>query len=61
VTEGTLDFYGGFHHSIAFLCDPVVITPLSYFLDHLHCRYGRRPRKPDPIRLIVPFFKVSYL
>jgi hypothetical protein len=35
VAMGTLDFYGGLHHSIVFLCAPVVSTPLSYFLDHL--------------------------
>jgi hypothetical protein len=35
VAMGALDFYGGLHHSIVFLCAPVVITPLSYFLDHL--------------------------
>jgi hypothetical protein len=31
---GSLDLYCYLHHSILFLCDPVVGTPLSYFLDH---------------------------
>jgi hypothetical protein len=32
---GAFDVYGYLHHSIVFLCAPVVSTPLSYFLDHL--------------------------
>jgi hypothetical protein len=35
VAMGALDFYGGLHHSIVSFCAPVVITPLSYFSDHL--------------------------
>jgi hypothetical protein len=34
VAMGALDVYGGLHNFIVFLCAPVVITPLSYFLDH---------------------------
>jgi hypothetical protein len=32
---GTLDFYGCQHDFTVFFCDPVLITPLSYFVDHL--------------------------
>jgi hypothetical protein len=31
---GALDVYGDCHHSIVFLCALVVITLLSYFVDH---------------------------
>jgi hypothetical protein len=33
---GALDFYGYCHNFIVFPCVPVVITPLSYFVDHHH-------------------------
>jgi hypothetical protein len=31
---GALEFYGCFHDFIVILCVSVVITPLSYFVDH---------------------------
>jgi hypothetical protein len=31
---GALDFYGDCHNFIVFLCAPVVIISLSYFVDH---------------------------
>jgi hypothetical protein len=34
VAMGAFDFYDDLHNSIVFLCASVVITPLSYFLDH---------------------------
>jgi hypothetical protein len=34
VAMGALDFYDDLHDPIVFICAPVVITPLSYFLDH---------------------------
>jgi hypothetical protein len=45
VAMRALDFYGDEHTFIVFLCALVVITPLSYFLDHLQysiCRYFPR-------------------
>jgi hypothetical protein len=34
VAMGAFDFYADLHNFIVFLCASVVITPLSYFLDH---------------------------
>jgi hypothetical protein len=34
VAMGAFDFYDDLHNFIVFLCASVVITPLSYFLDH---------------------------
>jgi hypothetical protein len=54
VAKGAFDVYGDEHNFIVFLYVPVVITPLSYFVDH-HLRplIGAYPFKPPPLVVVV--------
>jgi hypothetical protein len=49
---GTLEFYGCFHDFIVIPCVPFVITPLSYFVDHLQMAFNPQT-DTNPCRLMA--------